>query len=74
MRLNHQKRALGYQVLKGSWDLVTRVITKATVLILITRIKVLTSLLTKSHDPPSSGESPRLVPQIRVRLWGLYVV
>ena len=37
--------------LKGSWDLVTRVIIRAT--ILITPIKVLITLLTKSHDPPS---------------------
>ena len=39
-------------VLKGSWDLVTRVIIR--VIILITPIKVLITLLTKSHDPPSS--------------------
>ena len=38
-------------VLKGSWDLVTRVIIRVT--ILITPIKVLITLLTKSHDPPS---------------------
>ena len=38
-------------VLKGSWDLVTRVITRVT--ILITPIQVLITLLTKSHDPPS---------------------
>ena len=39
-------------VLKGSWDLVTTVIIRVT--ILITPIKVLITLLTKSHDPPSS--------------------
>ena len=39
-------------LLKGSWDLVTRVIIRVT--ILITPIKVLITLLTKSHDPPSS--------------------
>ena len=38
-------------VLKGSWDLVTRVIIRVT--ILVTPIKVLITLLTKSHDPPS---------------------
>ena len=38
-------------ILKGSWDLVTRVIIRVT--ILITPIKVLITLLTKSHDPPS---------------------
>ena len=38
-------------LLKGSWDLVTRVIIRVT--ILITPIQVLITLLTKSHDPPS---------------------
>ena len=38
-------------LLKGSWDLVTRVIIRVT--ILITPIKVIRTLLTKSHDPPS---------------------
>ena len=38
-------------LLKGSWDLVTRVIIRVT--ILITPIKVLITLLTRSHDPPS---------------------
>ena len=38
-------------LLKGSWDLVTGVIIRVT--ILITPIKVLITLLTKSHDPPS---------------------
>ena len=38
-------------ILKGSWDLVTRVIIKVT--ILITPVKVLITILTKSHDPPS---------------------
>ena len=39
------------QVLQGSWDLVTRVICKVT--IHITPIKVLITLVTRSHDPPS---------------------
>ena len=43
------RRGLG--LLKGSWDLVTGVIIKVT--ILITPIRVLITLLTKSHDPPS---------------------
>ena len=38
-------------ILKGSWDLVSRVIIRVT--ILITPIKGLITLLTKSHDPPS---------------------
>ena len=38
-------------LLKGSWDLVTRATTRVT--IHITPIKVLITLLTKSHDPPS---------------------
>ena len=38
-------------LLKGSWDLVTRVIIR--VAILITPIKILITLLTKSLDPPS---------------------
>ena len=38
-------------LLKGSWDLVSRVIIRVT--ILITPIKGLVTLLTKSHDPPS---------------------
>ena len=42
-------------VLKGSWDLVSRVITGVT--ILITPRKVLITLLTKSHDPPSQLEA-----------------
>ena len=41
------------KLLKGSWDLVTRVIFRVT--ILITPIKVLIALFTKSHDPPSRG-------------------
>ena len=45
-----QAAGSGY-LLKGSWDLVTRVIIRVT--ILITPIKVLITLLTKSHDPPS---------------------
>ena len=40
-------------LLKGSWDLVTRVIIRVN--ILITPIKVLITLLTKSHDPPSKA-------------------
>ena len=34
-----------HSILGGSWDLVTRVIIKA--------LRVLVTLLTKSHDPPS---------------------
>ena len=41
-------------LLKGSWDLVTRVIPR--VAILITPIKVPITLLTKSHEPPSNYE------------------
>ena len=37
--------------LRGSWDLVTRDIRKVT--ILLTPVKVLITLVTKSHDPPS---------------------
>ena len=37
-------------LLGGSWDLVSEVINNVT--ILITPIKVLITLLTKSHDPP----------------------
>ena len=42
-------------LIKGSWDLVTTVINKVTILIItyITPIRVLITLLTKSHDPPS---------------------
>ena len=47
---------LGFRVLKGSWDLVSRVITKVT--ILITPIKGLIALVTKSHDPPSRALVP----------------
>ena len=38
------------QLLKGSRDLVTRVVVRVT--ILITPIKVLITILTKSHDHP----------------------
>ena len=38
-------------LLRGSRDLVTRVIIKVTTL--ITPLRVLITLLTKSHDPPS---------------------
>ena len=38
-------------LLGGAWDLVSRGIIRAT--ILITPIKGLITLLTKSHDPPS---------------------
>ena len=38
-------------VLRGSWDLVTRVIMKVTTR--ITPLRVLITLLAKSHDPPS---------------------
>ena len=41
------------RVLQGSWDLVTRVIIRAT--ILFTPIKVLITLLTKFHDLPGKG-------------------
>ena len=44
-------------LLKGSWDLVTRVIIRVT--ILITPIKVVITLLPKSHDPPSRVEGFR---------------
>ena len=44
-------------ILKGSWDLVSRVIIRVT--ILITPIKVLITLLTKSHDPPSSSSGTK---------------
>ena len=40
--------------LKGSWNLATRVIIRVTILIAL--IKVLTTLLTKSHDPPSRDD------------------
>ena len=40
-----------YRLLRGSWDLVGQVINKVT--ILITPLKVLRTLLTKSHGPPS---------------------
>ena len=47
-------------LLKGSWDLVTRVIIRVT--ILITPIKVLITLLTKSHvrhvETPSLAKGP----------------
>ena len=36
-------------ILKGSWDLVTRAIIRVTILII--PIRVLTTLLAKSHDP-----------------------
>ena len=45
-------------LIKESWDLVTRDMIRVT--ILITPIRVLITLLTKPHDPPSSwgiGES-----------------
>ena len=42
---------MGFGVFRGSWDLVTRVISKVT--ILISPIKVVITLLTKSHDPLS---------------------
>ena len=41
-------------LLRGSWDLVTRVIIKVTTL--ITPLRVLITLLTKSHDPPSTPQ------------------
>ena len=48
------KGCIGFRVLDllgGSWDLVSEVINN--VAILKTQIKVLITLLTKSHDPPS---------------------
>ena len=42
-------------LLRGSWDLVTRVIIKVTTL--ITPLRVLITLLTKSHDPPSKPQT-----------------
>ena len=53
LRLNPSCEVPDGLLLKGSWDLVTRVIIRVT--ILITPIKVLITLLTKSHDPPSRG-------------------
>ena len=44
-------------VLRGSWDFVTRVIIKVTTL--ITPLRVLITLLTRSHDPPSKVLSMR---------------
>ena len=42
------------EVLKGSWDLVTRVINKvAIVIVTYNPIRVLIAVLTKSHEPPS---------------------
>ena len=38
-------------ILRGSWDLVTGVIIMVTTL--ITPLRVLITVLTKSHDPPS---------------------
>ena len=46
----HEARCVGHVGHVG-WDLVTRVIIRVT--ILITPMKVLITLLTKSHDPPS---------------------
>ena len=39
-------------IIGGSWDLVTTVM--ITVTTLITPLRVLITLLTKSHDPPSN--------------------
>ena len=44
--------------LKGSWDLVIRVISKVTIVmscLIITPIQVRITLLAKSHDPPGGG-------------------
>ena len=49
--LQRSNKPIRVALLKGSWDLVTEVIIRVT--ILITPIKVLITLLTKSHDPPS---------------------
>ena len=43
--------ALTIGILRGSWDLVTGVIIMVTTL--ITPLRVLITVLTKSHDPPS---------------------
>ena len=63
--------ALGERlVLKGSWDLVTRVI--SIISIPITPLKVLITLLTKSHDPPSrSGSGVRRL-RLCFRAFGLW--
>ena len=52
-------------ILKGSWDLVSRVITKVT--ILITPIRGLITLLTKSHDPPSRGPYAKKTAQLTTK-------
>ena len=49
-------RLAAFRLLGGSWDLVSKVINKVT--ILISPIKVLITLLTKSHDPPSRAKDP----------------
>ena len=41
-------------LLRGSWDLVTRVIIK------VSPIKVLITVLTKSHEPPSTPEPEKV--------------
>ena len=54
-------------ILKGSWDLVTRVIIRVT--ILITPSKILITLLTKSHDPPSSLPSKADQLHLSAHIW-----
>ena len=54
-------------LLKGSWDLVIRVIIRVT--ILITSIKVLITLLTKSHDPLSKDYDPTYHGELKVNLF-----
>ena len=54
-------------VLEGSWHLVTRVISKATISYVLQLLvapinKVLVNLLTKSLDPPSSGPTSTFPP------------
>ena len=52
-----------FSLLRGSWDLVTRVIIKVT--ILITPLRVLITVLTKSHEPPSGYLKAQFMPQTR---------
>ena len=48
-------RGMGFPLLGGSGDSVSRVISKVTIVIsTYKQIKVLITLLTKSHDPPSN--------------------
>ena len=60
-------------LLKGSWDLVTRVIKKVTIhIITYTPLKLLITILTKSHDPPSKDPGVSLGPESpEASPWGL---